>query len=281
MEIHKNLRIIKHLINKKQGGAKNTGVKSARGKYIAFVDQDDYIESNILLKTISLMENSGLDMLAFKFKQQYQNGVFIENGITDTFISNVQSGVEFIEKYFNASYSLALWAYFYRRDFWIENNFAFAENVLWEDADIIAQCLYYSKKIQFIPESIYFWCFNNISISRTISGQKLADRVKQGNRKLIFSKKIFYENHFFSTVMHNDGIWNATVIKKIIYLPKSQRTIFYSLLNNNEYDEIKSLVNSKLMRMLYENTICVRIVLWILYPFLKFAKYIRFKFFGI
>ena len=160
-----------------------------------------------------------------------QNGVFVENGIDDTCISEVLSGLGFIERYFNAGYSLAPWAYFYRRDFWIENNFAFAENVLWEDADLIAQCIYYSKKIQFIPESIYFWCFNDISISRTISGQKLADRVKQGNRKLQVSKKIFNENQSFSHTIRNDGIWNATVVKKIIYLlTLFQKILEFSLL---------------------------------------------------
>lgn len=39
---HSNLRIIKHTVNKRQGGGRNTGMKAAHGRYIIFIDQDDY-----------------------------------------------------------------------------------------------------------------------------------------------------------------------------------------------------------------------------------------------
>jgi glycosyltransferase involved in cell wall biosynthesis len=43
---HPNIRIVRHKVNKRQGGAKNTGITLAKGKYIAFADQDDTIPSN-------------------------------------------------------------------------------------------------------------------------------------------------------------------------------------------------------------------------------------------
>ena len=37
---HPNLYLIENKVNTRQGGARNKGVKAARGKYIVFIDQD-------------------------------------------------------------------------------------------------------------------------------------------------------------------------------------------------------------------------------------------------
>ena len=40
---HGNLRLIHHAENKRQGGARNTGVTNAQGDFVIFVDGDDRI----------------------------------------------------------------------------------------------------------------------------------------------------------------------------------------------------------------------------------------------
>ena len=45
--------IIKHAENKRQGGARNTGIKAARGEWILFVDSDDYWCRNDVLQQLS------------------------------------------------------------------------------------------------------------------------------------------------------------------------------------------------------------------------------------
>lgn len=41
---YSNLNIIKHSVNKRQGGARNTGVKAASGSHILYLDHDDYLK---------------------------------------------------------------------------------------------------------------------------------------------------------------------------------------------------------------------------------------------
>jgi teichuronic acid biosynthesis glycosyltransferase TuaG len=59
--ITKNNKKIKIIINKKNigaGAARNKGIKIARGKYIAFIDSDDFWKPNKLKKQIEFMEKN-------------------------------------------------------------------------------------------------------------------------------------------------------------------------------------------------------------------------------
>ena len=41
---HTNLKLIKHEVNKKLGAARNTGLKAALGKYVWFIDTDEFLQ---------------------------------------------------------------------------------------------------------------------------------------------------------------------------------------------------------------------------------------------
>ncbi|MDY5578102.1 MAG: glycosyltransferase [Lachnospiraceae bacterium] len=54
-----------HQENKGVSAARNQGLKAARGKYIMFVDADDYIQENVLKYLFKKCEKNNVDILAF------------------------------------------------------------------------------------------------------------------------------------------------------------------------------------------------------------------------
>ena len=68
-KFHQNLRLINHETNRRQGGARNTGVKVAEGDYILYIDADDTFESNalpLLKKELEKTKTELTDMAEFQ-----------------------------------------------------------------------------------------------------------------------------------------------------------------------------------------------------------------------
>lgn len=62
------------LINQNNSGpatARNTGINRARGKYLSFVDADDYVESNMIEEMISVAEDNHAEMVICGYYQEF------------------------------------------------------------------------------------------------------------------------------------------------------------------------------------------------------------------
>ena len=75
-----------HLINKPNGGvssARNLGIEYANGKYILFVDADDYLSKDGLKKMIDLAENHQADIVKFKIHSLRHDAPCVYNSLKD------------------------------------------------------------------------------------------------------------------------------------------------------------------------------------------------------
>lgn len=80
---HPNVR----LINKENGGAssaRNLGIMHASGKYIVFVDADDYISQGGLVRMIDLAEQYQADVVKYKIRCLNHDAPCVYNSVADT-----------------------------------------------------------------------------------------------------------------------------------------------------------------------------------------------------
>lgn len=77
-QIDNRIKVVRHSSNKGAGGARNTGLTLAQGKYIWFIDGDDYIDSDALdhFHEIILQNNHNIDLIGFN-----ADAFTVENGL--------------------------------------------------------------------------------------------------------------------------------------------------------------------------------------------------------
>ena len=204
---YRNIRIIQHSVNKRQGGAKNTGISLAKGKYIAFADQDDTIIANNSKLALDFALKHDVDMLACHYTILHEDKNIREYGI-DKGDKQIISGKEFCEQYFATGYNLAPWANLYKRNFLQKVSRPYEENVVMEDADWIAWHWIHANKVGILNIPIYTWVMNPTSITHSQHYINRADWIKYGYRKIRDAHSYKSKSSKFSEIMENDGRQN-------------------------------------------------------------------------
>ena len=161
--------------NKGQGSARNKGLSIAKGDYIYFIDSDDYID----LKTIGTLYNNAIsnnsEIVVSKIARFNNNsneinysvpGFDFEHVFPDEDFNNFNFTYKNIKEYvLNRSY--APWMKLFKKEFLLENNFKFIENLPFEDILFHIQTFLNAKSISFSPNFFYYYRNNPNSTMNT------------------------------------------------------------------------------------------------------------------
>lgn len=176
---NKNINIISQE-NKGAGGARNTGINSATGDYIGFLDADDWLDKNFYEVLLNLCENNDADIAcgmltrATKFRKIKME--YFKDGIYSNFsdkMGNISNG-SVCSKLFRKS---------------LFENVRFIEHIYWEDNPVLVELLLKSNKVAFTTKVRYLYRKNTSSICLNIAPEKEEKRQKDG---LYILKQIYY-----------------------------------------------------------------------------------------
>lgn len=146
-EQHRQLRVLKNHINLRAGGARNHGVTHAAGKYILFIDADDYFHTGSVTEAYQYLKKCDLDILVCDFARHKDNTP--NNELVHKFPSTaIMSGRQFLV---TNSLPYAPWKYLFKRSIMIDNNIFFAEGVSCEDVDWSHKIAFFANKMQYQP----------------------------------------------------------------------------------------------------------------------------------
>lgn len=164
---------IKYFKNKNQGIGKtrNFGIAKSTGKYIMFVDSDDYLELDACEKLYNKIKEDNSDLVVCDFYR-------VENENKEEVIINDFNSTSLSEnKNLLLDINLAPWNKLYSSNLIKKNNIKFTEDLKYEDALFVVDSIRFSKRISKLNE-----CLNNYVIhgnsETTVRDNRVFDIIK-------------------------------------------------------------------------------------------------------
>ena len=158
------------VLHKENGGlssARNYGMKMARGRYLWFVDSDDWIERNCLKDVLAVLSDSP-DVV-------YQTNQIPEGNRIVPIALNIKEDIIASSKLFSIPHSQGVPFYLYKRAFLLSYHLCFEEGIYHEDTLFTPRALYYSKKVKLIKKPVYHVLLRENSITTVFKPKRCYD----------------------------------------------------------------------------------------------------------
>ena len=149
----KDSRII--VIDQENGGlsaARNTGIEAAKGRYIQFIDSDDYVEPVLLERCIHKLKETEADMVVFDFRQVYLDGTgeIIRMPFDEDRIYSLKDNPELLTDLKNAA-----WNKMYRTSLFTDTGIRYPLRKYYEDLGTTYRLIARCRRIAFVHEPLY------------------------------------------------------------------------------------------------------------------------------
>ena len=212
------------IINQENQGlskTRNNGINEASGKYLWFIDSDDFLEEDSIQNILNEIKENNPETFIIPITYNYSNGVRKPDIKIDKKL-NITGENYLLNKYpFGASVRFII-----SKDFILKYNLFFKPNLLHEDGDFGIRVLFYGQKIQILNNEYYnyriqengsimsSWKEKNSSDLIYIS-ESLHDLLK--NSPLIRNYNVYYNAVFrilLASILFAKNHWSSEVFKQ-------------------------------------------------------------------
>jgi len=239
----KRIKVI-HKKNARVSAARNDGIKMAKGKYVSFIDSDDWIEPEMYQEMINKVEKFNLDFIMCDYKKRSNNyedkrtqpirgGYYSKDDIKNELF---QCLIMF--EYIEFPPTISNWVCLFNLEFIRNNDLYYDEDIHYcEDSILGSKIMYHANNFYYLKDHHYYnYFYNPTSTTNTYNEVKWNSYLKINEGlveyfgKMIdfdFSRQIKINMLYFALNelgqiknSENGGEEKINMIKRIMYHPK-------------------------------------------------------------
>lgn len=199
------------VVHRENGGlsaARNSGIEVAQGRFVLFVDPDDYLEPNVLKTLIEKMETDHLDILRFNYRnvnEKYE--VFEPNKVSKPFVDyrdSVCNGLTFLTD--RLGFGCYAWQFVIKRD--LLEDCVFKEGIYFEDTEWTPRVLLKAHRVTSTSMMVYNYLLREGSITQSVDEKK--------KRKVLNDKLKLIDSMMAQKFGISDKRWFEGMISQIV-----------------------------------------------------------------
>lgn len=243
---YKNIRILSQE-NKGLSEARNTGLCESSGKYVWFVDSDDWIERDCLNLVFQALK-ADVDLLEIQYQLVFEDGKIQEGsptlikGIIDGQTQTLAGGLPT-----PAQFTL------YRRDFLVENQLRFMPGIYHEDCEFKPRAVLLAKRIS----SVSTICYNYFQ--RTSGSITSSYKIKNATDAVIALNSVYdfvqpYDEKIKAAVYGKISMWINSILLGMESLGREERKKVIDLFAANRH-LLKAMRESNVLKYILEGFI--------------------------
>lgn len=169
-----NVSVI-HQKNQGLSVARNVGLEHAGGKYVLFIDSDDFIQDSILASLVECLRQNDLDILRFKFTRVNEDGsqntsyAALSSNDPKNMESSVYNGHDYLINHLG--YECYAWQFLLKRDLLIDNNLFFKPGIIFEDSEWTPRIMEKARRVSEVDIKGYYYLQRDGSITKDRAGK--------------------------------------------------------------------------------------------------------------